>query len=44
MKKINRALLLNLCSLCIAYSGLMYWDKFSLLFFGEPKYPEQTEN
>ncbi len=44
MKGNTRTLMYRLCSLCIAFSGIWYWDRVSLLFFGEPKYPDQIED
>ncbi len=30
-----------LCTSCMAISGFFYFDKISLLLFGEPEYPEE---
>lgn len=41
--KNKQALIRKICTMCMALGGIWYWEGMSLLFFGEPKYPEQTE-
>ena len=36
-------LLSKACSMCLALTGILYWDKMSILLFGEPKFPENPD-
>lgn len=44
MKSNTQSIMYKLCTLCIALSGICYWDRMSFLFFGEAKYPSRTES
>lgn len=39
MKKICKATVYTLCSLCLTFSIFMHYYGTSFVFFGEPEYP-----
>lgn len=42
MKKFTRNVIEKILSTCLLTTGFLYFDKISLLFFGEPEYPEES--
>lgn len=43
LKRISKATLYTLCSLCLAFSGFITFPGTSFLLFGEPEYPTEEK-
>lgn len=44
LKRISKATLYTICSLCLAFSGFMtYTGGRSFILFGEPEYPTEEK-
>ncbi len=43
LKRISKATLYTICSLCLAFSGFINIPGRSLLMFGEPEYPTEEK-
>lgn len=43
LKRISKATLYTICSLCLAFSGFLTYKSQSFLLFGEPEYPTEEK-
>lgn len=42
LKRFTRNAIQVICSSCLALSGVLFFDKVSVILFGEPEYPEES--